>query len=333
MRVFALLGLLIALGACTVVSAEDAWVTYEGTAGPGKGKHLVFVSGDDEYRSEEALPMLARIMAEHHGFKCTVLFAINPDTNEIQPNHQTNIPGLAALKTADLAVFFLRFRNLPDDQMQHVADYTNSGKPIIGMRTSTHAFNLSNKEGKFARFTFNRGSDFAGGWGRQVLGETWVNHHGHHGQESTRGIAAEGQSKHPILIGCSDIWGDTDVYGIRSLTGDSQPLVMGQVLAGMTPDAKPVEGKKNSPMMPVAWVKTYTGTAGKPARVFNTTMGAATDLVSQGTRRMMVNAIFWGLAMENKISDQLNVDIVGEYKPTRFGFGGFKKGLKVSDFR
>ena len=211
MRNFALLGLLIALGSYTVGTAEDAWVTYEGTSGPGQGKHLVFVSGDDEYRSEEALPMLARIMAEHHGFKCTVLFAINPETNEIQPNHQTNIPGLAALKTADLAVFFLRFRNLPDDQMQYVADYTNSGKPIVGMRTSTHAFNLSNKEGKFANFTFNRGSDFSGGWGRQVLGETWVNHHGHHGQESTRGIAAEGQSKHPILIGCSNIWGDTDV--------------------------------------------------------------------------------------------------------------------------
>ncbi len=318
--------------------ADDQWIVYEGKNGPGKGKHIVFVSGDDEYRGEEALPMLAKIMAVHQGFKCTVLFAINPTTGEIEPSHQTNIPGLEALESADLMVALLRFRDLPAKQMQHIVDYTNSGKPIIGMRTSTHAFNIKNAESPFRKYTFNFGADFKGGWGRQVLGETWINHHGHHGQESTRGIIAEDRKDHPIVRGCpaGSIWGDTDVYGIRTLEGDSRPLIYGQVLAGMTPDAKPVEGdraKKNMPMMPVAWTKTYKGESGKVSRVFNTTMGAATDLVSEGSRRMMVNSMFWALEMESVITGKNKVDIVGEYKPTRFGFGGFKKGLKPSDHK
>ena len=313
------------------LSAAEHWVTYEGKSGPGKGKHIVFVSGDDEYRSEEALPMLAKLMAVHHGFKCTVLFAVDEKTGEIVPSHQTNIPGLEALESADQAEVFLRFSSLPEDQMKYIVDYTNSGKPIIGMRTATHSFNIRNAEDKYRKYTFNFGDKYKGGWGRQVLGETWVNHHGAHGRESTGGIPAEGKADHPILRGVTQIWGDTDVYGIRSLTGDSEPLVLGQVLAGMTPDAKPVEGKKNDPMMPVAWTKTYKGDSGNVARVFNTTMGAATDLVSEGTRRMMVNSMFWAMKMEDAIKANLNVKIVGAYKPTKFGFGGFKKGVKPSD--
>lgn len=326
-----LIVLMLASSIAANLKAAEHWVTYEGKDGPGKGKHIVFVSGDDEYRSEEALPMLAKLMAVHHGFKCTVLFAVDEKTGEIVPSHQTNIPGLEALESADLAVIFLRFRSLPEDQMKYIVDYTNSGKPIIGMRTSTHAFNIRGAEDKYKKFTFNFGAEYQGGWGRQVLGETWVNHHGHHGRESTGGIPAKGKEAHPILRGVTGIWGDTDVYGIRSLTGDSEPLVLGQVLAGMTPDAKPVEGKKNDPMMPVAWTKTYKGDSGKVSRIFNTTMGAATDLVSDGTRRMMVNSMFWAMEMEDSIKESLNIKIVGKYMPTKFGFGGFKKGVKPSD--
>ena len=332
MRIASLLGLFLVFTATLSANADDQWITFEGKDGPGKGKHIVFVSGDDEYRSEEALPLLAKIMAEHHGFKCTVLFAIDPATGAITPSHQTNIPGLEALEDADLAVFLLRFRNLPDDQMKYIADYTNSGKPIIGMRTSTHAFNIPGDR-KYHEYSFNYNGEYKKGWGRQVLGETWINHHGHHGRESTGGVPVKGKEGHPILRGCKDIWGDTDVYGVTKLEGDSDPLLLGAVLDGMTPDAKPVEGKKNEPMMPVAWVKSYKGTSGKTSTVFNTTMGAATDLVSEGTRRMLVNSMFWCLEMEDAITADLNVSIVGDYKPTKFGFGGFRKGLKPSDYK
>ncbi len=332
MRIASLLGLFLVFTAAVSANADDQWITFEGKDGPGKGKHIVFVSGDDEYRSEEALPLLAKIMAEHHGFKCTVLFAIDPATGAITPSHQTNIPGLEALEDADLAVFLLRFRNLPDDQMKYIADYTNSGKPIIGMRTSTHAFNIPGDR-KYHEYSFNYNGEYKKGWGRQVLGETWINHHGHHGRESTGGVPVKGKEGHPILRGCKNIWGDTDVYGVTKLEGDSDPILLGAVLDGMTPDAKPVEGKKNEPMMPVAWVKSYKGTSGKTSTVFNTTMGAATDLVSEGTRRMLVNSMFWCLEMEDAITADLNVSIVGDYKPTKFGFGGFRKGLKPSDYK
>ena len=129
------------------------WVVYQGNEGPGKGKHIVFISGDEEYRSEEGLPMMAKIMAERHGFKCTVLFAIDPKTNNIDPDNQTNIPGLENLKTADLMVMLLRFRELPDQQMKHIIDFTNAGKPIVALRTSTHAFSYSrNKQNPYAKY-------------------------------------------------------------------------------------------------------------------------------------------------------------------------------------
>src|SRR5688572_1329973 len=117
------------------VLAKD-WVEYQ-----GKGKHIVLLSGDEEYRSEEALPMLGKILAVRHGYKCTVLFPINPADGTIDPNNQTNIPGFDKVKEADRVVLFFRFRELPDDQMKHFVDYVNARPPILAIRTSTQAFN------------------------------------------------------------------------------------------------------------------------------------------------------------------------------------------------
>ncbi|MGB9595961.1 MAG: hypothetical protein ACPL7B_06725 [Candidatus Poribacteria bacterium] len=309
---------------------NEQWVVYEGKEGPGKGKHIVFVSGDEEYRSEEALPCLAKIMAVRHGFKCTVLFAINPETGEIDPINQTNIPGLENLETADMMVLFLRFRELPDDKMKYIIDYTNSGKPVMGLRTATHSFNYTrNKDSKYAKYDF-RSTNFDGGYGRQVLGETWINHHGHHGKESTRGIINEEFKDHPILKGVDDIWGPTDVYTVTTITGEPKVLVFGQVLKGMDPKDEPNTDK---PMMPLAWIKTYTGELGKTSRVFCTTMGASVDLLSEGLRRLLVNGCYWCMGMEDAIPERSNVDIVGEYNPLYFGFGAHKKGVKPSDLR
>lgn len=318
----------------TQALAADSWVVYEGTDGPGKGKHVVLISGDEEYRSEEALPQLAKILAKHHGFKCTVLFPVD-DQGTIDPN-RSNIPGLEALKTADLMIIATRFRNLPDDQMKYVVDYLDAGKPVIGMRTATHGFNIP-KNRTYAKYSFNsKEPGWEGGFGRQILGETWVNHHGKHGSQSTRGIVAKGEEGHPILNGIAEgtIWGPTDVYTVNMpLQGDSKPLVMGQVLVGMKPDDKPVEGKQNDPMMPIAWVKTYKSESGKTGRVFTTTMGASQDLLSEGTRRMLVNAVYWATGIEDKIDPSRSVALVGTYEPSPFKFGGFKKGVKPIDHK
>ena len=314
-------------------SAADPWVVYEGQDGPGAGKHIVFVTGDDEYRSEEGMPMMAKILAIRHGFKCTVLFAIDPKDGTIKPNHQNNIPGLEQLKTADMMVIFTRFRELPDDQMKHIVDFTNSGKPIMGLRTATHAFNYTkNRKSPYVDYTFNS-RKWKGGFGQQVLGDTWINHHGHHGRESTRGVVNPKYKSHPILKGVTDVWGPTDVYGVRNLTSDAQVLMHGQVLAGMKPGDKPVKGGKNNPMMPLVWTKEYIGMSGKTSRVLCTTMGASMDLQSEGLRRLLVNACYWGLAMEDKIPTNSDVRYVGPYKPTRFGFGSFTRGVKPSDHR
>jgi hypothetical protein len=315
-------------------SAAAEPLVFEGTGGPGKGKHIVLVSGDEEYRSEEALPQLAKTLAKHHGFKCTVLFAIDPKTGEINPNQKDNIPGLEALDSADLLIIFTRFRDLPDEQMKHVVDYVESGRPIIGIRTATHAFDIP--RGKtYGKYGWTS-KQWDGGFGRQVLGETWINHHGQHGRQSTRGIIADGMQNHPIMRGIhdGDIWGPTDVYVVRlPLPGDSKPVVLGQVLQGMKPDDPPVEGKQNNPMMPIAWIKTYAAPNGKTARVFTSTIGASQDLLSDGVRRMFVNACYWTLGMEDKLPEKANVDLVGDYQPTRFAFGGFVKGRTPADYQ
>jgi hypothetical protein len=335
---FALLAVLLAsLVSCAVAAhaAEPQWVTYEGSAGLGKGRHIVLISGDDEYRSEEALPQLGKILATHHGFRCTVLFAIDPATGEIRPDYQRNIPGTEALRTADLMVIFTRFRNLPDEQMRPIDEYLMSGRPVLGMRTATHAF--SGLRGQYAKYNYDYRDPrqtWNQGFGRLVLGETWIAHHGEHARESTRGLIAPTGRDHPITRGIrdGDIWGDTDVYTVRlPLPGDSRPIILGQVLRGMKPDDEPVVGAKNEPMMPVAWTKTYQLPEGRAGAAFCTTMGSATDLTSAGTRRMLVNAVYFLLGLELP-AQGAKVDIVGNYRPTMYGFGGYRKGLRVRDF-
>lgn len=331
-RVWSAICILMTLAAAS--RADDAWVTYAGGKGPGEGKHVVLISGDEEYRSEEGLPQLGKILSQRHGFRCSVLFAIDLQDGTINPNQKDNIPGLAALDTADLCVMLLRFRDLPDEQMKHVADYVESGRPIVALRTSTHAFDIKPNR-QYERFGW-KSKTWEGGFGRQVLGETWISHHGAHAKQSCRGLLVPAMREHPILRGLNDgdIWCPSDVYGVRlPLPEGCQPLVLGQVLTGMNSSDPPLEGPKNDPMMPVAWIKTFTGSAGKPARVFTTTMGAANDLASAGLRRLVVNACYWGVGLEDRIRPDASVEIVGEYNPSNFKFNGYVKGVKPSTHR
>jgi len=285
---------------------------------PGRGKHIVLIAGDQEYRSEESIPALARILATRHGFHCTVLFSTNPKTGAVDPDTVDNIPGLEALRTADLMVLFARWLELPDPQMKEILDYTNSGRPIVALRTSTHPFNYRNHpDSPYAKFSYNS-KVIPGGYGREVLGETWINHYGAHQKQSTRGVIVPEMANHPILRGVHDLWGESDVYAITTLSGDSRPLVMGQVLNGMTPDSPPDPTKH---LVPIAWTKTYQGESGKTSRVFTTTMGHPMDFPNEGFRRMLVNACFWLLGEESRISPESSVEFVGEYRPHAIGVG------------
>ena len=299
-----------------MVHAAKDHMVYQGKSGPGKGKHIVFLSGDEEYRGEEGLPMMAKIMSQRHGFKCTVLFSLN-DKGEIDPNNQQSLSHPQALDSADAIIMLLRFRKWGDTTNKHFNEACNRGVPIIGLRTSTHAFN-----GKLR------------GFGKRVLGEGWVSHWGHHKREACRGVIEPGAEKDSILNGVTDVFADSDVYEAYP-PKDVKILMRGLVLENMKPDSKPStrDRKKdrpiNDPAMAVAWTRNYKWPSGKTSRIFCSTMGAATDLQSEGLRRMIVNATYAGLEM--KVPKKANVDYIDPYKPLFYGFNSFRRGIKPSD--
>lgn len=295
------------------------------TSLPGHGKKVVLISGDEEYRSEEALPMLAKILSEQHGFHCTVHFAIHPETKTVDPNYSSNIPGLENLDDADFMVMFLRFRDLPEDQMKHIENFVRAGKPFLAIRTATHPFNISGKQnGNYRHWSWNHGGSWPGGFGQQIIGETWHSHHGVHNGQATRGIINDKHADSPILRGVKDVFGPTDVYGVVHLPPSANVLMFGQVLSGMKPTDPPLPGEKNDPMMPLVWTKTYQLPAaegqpeGKEGKVICSTIGASVDLKSEDLRRLFVNSVYWGIGMD--VPAKASVNVPESYQPSYFGF-------------
>lgn len=328
---------LLVLGSLTLSmpQASDTSVTYPPKPGPGNGRHIVLLTGDEEYRSEEGLPMLGKILSQRHGFKCTVLFSLDAD-GTINPKASTSLSNPEALDSADAIVMLLRFRAWSDETMGRFDNYLKAGKPIVALRTSTHAFNGFPKGSPWETWNYNN----QGGFGKRVLGETWLTHWGRHKVEATRGVIEESQKSNPLLRGVTGIFGDTDVYEAYPPT-DATVLVRGVVLKGMTPESEPADYRKvratdkqeqgvNDPPMPVAWTRIYKNDGGTANRILTTTMGAATDLENEGLRRLVVNGVFWGLGLN--VPQKADVTVVDEYSPSFYGFDGFRKGLRPSDF-
>ena len=311
---FAVMTALLPAHAAEPAASPSPPLTYEGASGALKGKHVVLIASDHEYKSEEALPELARILAKHHGATCTVLFGVDPKTGEIKPGN-SNIPGTEALKSADLLVIFTRFQDLPAEQMQPIVDYLNRGGPVVGLRTATHGFKIP-KESPYAKYDYNfKGENYKGGFGRQILGETWVGHYGPNHKSSTRLDIVPAEASHPILTGVREMWAEIGAYNAYPIEG-SEVLVMAQPLNGMTQDS-PVDATKKP--MPGTWVRTYKSESGKEGRVFASTYGASGDLLNDGFRRMLVNACFWTMGAEAAIKADNDVSIVGSYRPTWMG--------------
>ncbi len=225
------------------VPDSPQWLTYPGSEGPGKGKHIVLITAEQEYRSEQSMPMMAKILSKYHGFDCTVLFGVN-DKGEVDPTMPVypkkgeeadfkthNIPGLEHLASADLVLFFTRLLTLPMEQQEQIIDYVDSGKPLIALRTGNHGFHgaLPYKiDDKIVNF------------GRDVLGGAFMGHHGRWHADSTRGSIVEAMKDHPIVTGVTDIWGPSDVYRTykegTSLPEGCTALVWGQPLMGRKHD-------------------------------------------------------------------------------------------------
>jgi len=311
-----------------VSSAQEGIISYEPGEGGGQGKHIVFVCGEWEYRCEESLPMLARILSQRHGFKCTVLFSINPEDGTVDPSVKNNIPGMSALESADMMVVFAMDLELPDRQMRYFAEFLETGKPVLGIRCTLLSFRYNkNKDSKYAHFDF-RGKD--GGYATALFGESWKGHYGKHGKESTRGLRAGINENHPVLRGVYDVWGPTDVYRVTQLPADANVLLYGQVLTGMDPDDPPNLEKS---VMPMFWTRQIKRASGRESRVVMSTIGAAQDMESEDLRRVYVNSIFWALGLEASIPKQADVRYVNPtWKASPFGGGTFRKGLRPRDF-
>ncbi len=249
---------------------------------------VVFVTGDDEYRSEFSLPMIARILETSHDLRTSVAYARpTPQTNN-------NIEGLEALRTADLAVFFLRWRQLPENQLQLILDYVKSGKPVAGLRTSTHSF------------LYPKGhphEHLNDGFGRDVFGQRWIRHHGH--TSTTDASIVPEQRSHPILRGIEPLFHAASwLYVVEPLEGDCVRLLMGRAVNP--------EGKDYSPQ-PVAWTKTHHG-----ARVFFTTLGHPEDFKVLSVRRLLINGILWALGRPIPETGA-KAEVVGTYNPPPSG--------------
>ncbi len=313
----------------SALPADANPVIYEANPEIAKGKHLVLIGDDHEYRSEETIPALARILAKHHGFRCTVLFGVDAETGTIVPGH-SDIPGMEALDSADGVVIFGRFLALPDEQMKHFDDYLQRGGPIVGLRTSTHAFKYpTDSDSKYAKHDWvYKGDDYKLGFGYQVLGQSWVGHYGKNHEQSTRISIIPEKAGNPILKGVSDIWVQAGGYNAEP-QDDWNILTMAQPLMSMEQDG---EADETKPPMASEWTRTYkSGADGKEGRAFTSLYGASEDLLNDGYRRMIVNAVYWSLGLEDQIKADSNIDFVGPYKPNTFGYG-FAAGIKPSAY-
>ena len=257
--------------------------------GQSKKPLVVFVTGDHEYSGEETLPLIAAELEKNYGFRTKVLKA-SPNQNS-----EKNIPDLSALEEADLAVFFLRWRQLPPDQLASIEKYLKTGKPVMGFRTTTHAFNFpkgheSEKWNAFGEFALNAPP----GWAGKAA-------HTHYGHKSTTDVSIiEAAKNHPILTGVARNF-HVNSWLYRVLpdypTKGSEWLLMGK---SVNPDKAAIDN-------PVAW----TGTNSYGAKIFVTTLGHPEDFQEESFQRLIINAIHWeiGKKVPKKWKGKIEINV------------------------
>jgi type 1 glutamine amidotransferase len=262
--------------------------------GAQKGPRVVFVTGDHEYSSEETMPIMAAALEKRYGMRTTVLKAY-PDENA-----EENIPGLEALEKADLAVFFLRWRRLPKEQVEWIRRYLEAGKPVVAFRTTTHAFN------------YPKGSELEkwNSFAAEYLGAPpgWGGEHYHYGHKSSTDVTVNpAASNDPILAGIEKR------FHVRSWLyhtvpkyppADAKILLIGHAV---DPD------RRDAVDNPVAW--TWKNKAG--GRVFMTTLGHPEDFQVESMQRLVVNGVHWALGKSAPAKWAGAIDIHAQYHGIR----------------
>ncbi len=228
---------------------------------------VVFLSAESEYGAAESLPAFAHELEMKYGLCCEVL---QGSTNK-RGQDRNYIPDMYAVSDADLVVLFARRRALPDADMKRFRDYLNGGRPLIGLRTASHAFDTRGN----APEGYSEWPDLD----PTVLGG---NYHGHHGGGPTCTVTlADAAREHPILKGVAlPFTSKGSLYKVRPLGKETK-----QLLTGSIPDKEPE---------PVAW----TNECGK-SRIFYTSLGHRNDFENEDFRRLLINAVFWAMKRPN----------------------------------
>jgi glucose/arabinose dehydrogenase/mono/diheme cytochrome c family protein len=302
---------------------------------------IVFLTGDEEYRSEESMPMLARILRRDFDFDVSVGFSVDAH-GIVDPNAAESLTRTEELVDADLMVLFLRFRRPDEATFQRILDFLAAGKPVVAFRTSTHAFRFE-ADSKWADWGSQPDPTFVHSFGdgaliRDLVGQKWITHHGHFsdGHDPLTAVTLDPtQHEHPILRGVEPFDAYSWLYHVEgggdTVTGDPTFLLHGQALrsnheANGNLDRFPLNN-------PVAWTgHHYWGEA--PARVFTTTLGHPYDFRHGAMRRLALQGILWAMGAEDQIPDEgVPADPVRPYEPNNSGFGDtYKPGHHPEDF-
>ena len=233
---------------------------------------IVFVCGDHEYSGEQTLPQFGAELSRRYGLETQVLKSA-PDQNG-----ETDIPGLEALAGADLAVFYLRWRRLPLSQLGLIDSYVKAGKPVMGLRTTSHSFSYPKDD---ALVGWN-------GWAKDVFGTPpgWnVEGHTHYGHQATTRVSRNRAARRdPILVGVAEEFvAPSWLYHVlpNYPPADARVLLYGDA----------IQPNKPAVRNPVAW--TWKNRFG--ARSFYTSLGHPGDFAIESFQRLLVNAVFWEL--------------------------------------
>jgi len=231
-----------------------------GVLGESVKPHVVFLIGEDEYHTAETLPAFAKEELEKRGLRCTFIYSDAKNKNEI--------PGLDALNSADLLFVSVRRRIPPPEQLAMIKAYVESGRPVVGIRTASHAFALLNKP------------DGWPGFDKEVLGGDYKMHYDNTPEKGPPTVChvIEAAAKHPILAGVpAEFTSKGTLYRNKNIAKDATPL-----LWGTFGDS----GEREN----VAWTHAYKG-----GRVFYTSLGHPDDFQNAAFRKLLLNGVFWAL--------------------------------------
>ena len=228
------------------------------------GKEIVFLVGDSEYKTAETVPTWARTELAPQGITCTFLLD--------DPDKPFDFPQLATLEKADALFISIKRRGLPPAQLAAIRAFAESGKPVLGIRTASHA--LAPKKPAVGEATWPT-------FDHDIFGGTYQNHYGKGTATMARVIPSA--LPHPILTGVptNETRYTSHLYRSRNLAPTTTALLNAQL-----------EGKPDT-VEPIAWANTV-GTA----RHFYTSLGSSEDFEEPAFRHLLLNAVLWSVGQQ-----------------------------------